>query len=351
MTSNHSLQAPATATAIQTSPRSTFARLAVAVIATLLVAGAMAAIIAILFPTPPPPPRAPFGMTVREAAPQASGFGAFLLAMQGAFYQHLQAAVSALKESGSAIWTLVAIGFGYGVFHAAGPGHGKAVISAYLVANERALVKGLMLCLAAAMLQALVAISIVLVALGVFTITAAGMDRLSGQVEIASFAAVALLGLLVTWRKAGGFLATLAAARGQSGTAFAQGCDDGCDHVHMPPPDAIDRMRNWREIAGVVFAAGVRPCAGALVILVFAASQGLLWAGIAATFAMALGTAVTTGAIATMAVFMKEIALRVAGGRGATSAVITAGIELLAGAFVLVVGLALLLGILSAGIF
>jgi nickel/cobalt transporter (NicO) family protein len=322
-------------------------RLAVMLLAALVVAGAMAAIIAVFFPAPPPPPRAPFGMTVREVAPQGNALAAFILAMQGAFYQHLQAAVSALRESGSAIWTLVAIGFGYGIFHAAGPGHGKAVISAYLVANERALAKGLMLCLAAAMLQALVAISIVLLALGVFTITAAGMDRLSGQVEIASFAAVAVLGLLVTWRKAGGFLAVLALARGQAGTALAE----GCDHAHMPPPDAIDRMRNWREIAGVALAAGVRPCAGALVILVFAASQGLLWAGIAATFAMALGTAATTGAIATMAVFMKEMALRVAGGRGAKTAVVTAGIELLAGAFVLVVGLALLLGMLGAGLF
>jgi nickel/cobalt transporter (NicO) family protein len=345
MTTMRSSQA--TAAESLASPSSGLARLAVALIATLLVAGMMAAIIAVLFPAPPPPPRAPFGMTVREAAPQASGIGAFLLAMQGFFYQHLQASVTALRDSGTAIWTLVAIGFGYGVFHAAGPGHGKAVVSAYLVANERALVKGLMLCLAAALLQAVVAISIVLVALGVFTITAAGMDRLSGQVEIASFAAVALLGLFVTWRKAGGFLAMLRMARGKAGVAVAE----SCDHVHMPPPEAIDRMREWREIAGVVFAAGVRPCAGALVILVFTASQGLLWAGIAATFAMALGTAVTTGAIATTAVFMKELALRVAGGRGVLTAVVTSGIELLAAAFVLVVGLALLFGMLGAGIF
>jgi nickel/cobalt transporter (NicO) family protein len=322
-------------------------RLAVALLAVLIVAGAMAAIIAVFFPAPPPPPRAPFGMTVREVAPSGNAVGAFILAMQGAFYQHLQAAVSALKDSGAAIWTLVAIGFGYGVFHAAGPGHGKAVISAYLVANERALVKGLMLCLAAAMLQAFVAISIVLLALGVFTITAAGMDRLTGQVELASFAAVALLGLFVTWRKAGAFLAMLDMMRGRSGAAVVE----GCDHVHMPPQEAIDRMRDWREIASVVLAAGVRPCAGALVVLVFAASQGLLWGGIAATFAMALGTAMTTGIIATMAVFMKEIALRVAGGRGAVTAVATSGIELLAGAFVLVVGLALILGMLGSGVF
>ena len=322
------------------APSNGVARLAIALTATLLVAGVLAAILAVLFPAPPPPPRAPFGMTVRETAPQATGFGAFLLAMQGFFYQHLQASVSALKESGGAIWTLVALGFGYGVFHAAGPGHGKAVISAYLVANERALVKGLLLCLAAAMLQAVVATAVVLTAIWMFAMTAAGMDRLSGRVEIASFAVVALLGLFVTWRKAGGFLAMLRVARGGAVTDAA----GGCDHVHLPPPDAIDRMRSWREIVGVVLAAGMRPCTGALVVLVFAASQGHFWGGIAATFAMALGAAMTTGAIATVAVFMKGLALRAAGGRGAATAIATSGIELLAAAFVLVVGLALLSG-------
>ena len=50
--------------------------------------------------------------------------------------------------------------------------------------------------------------------------------------------------------------------------------------------------------------------AGALIVLVFALAQGLFAAGIAATFAMAVGTALTTGAIAAIAVFAKNLALR-----------------------------------------
>ena len=99
----------------------------------------------------------------------------------------------------------------------------------------------------------------------------------------------------------------------------------------------------------VAVAAGIRPCAGALVILVFALSQGMFPAGIAATFAMALGTALTTGAIAALAVFAKVLALRLAGGRGANGAVAIAGIELIAASFVLVLGSALLLGLWTAG--
>jgi ABC-type nickel/cobalt efflux system permease component RcnA len=122
---------------------------------------------------------------------------------------------------------------------------------------------------------------------------------------------------------------------------------ESCDHVHMPPPEELSRLTRWRDMAGVAIAAGIRPCAGALIVLVFALSQGLFAAGIAATFAMALGTALTTSAIAALAVFFKAMALKVAGGRGASGAIAIAGLELLAGAFVLVLGLSLLHGLWS----
>ncbi|MDZ4369370.1 MAG: nickel transporter, partial [Afipia sp.] len=104
-----------------------------------------------------------------------------------------------------------------------------------------------------------------------------------------------------------------------------------------------------REMAGVVLAAGLRPCAGALIILVFANAQGLLWAGIAATFAMALGTALTTGALAALAVFFKFAALRFAGGGSLRGARIIAGLEVLAAAFVAVLGAALFFGLWIGG--
>jgi nickel/cobalt transporter (NicO) family protein len=68
-------------------------------------------------------------------------------------------------------------------------------------------------------------------------------------------------------------------------------------------------------------------------------------AGIAATLAMSLGTALTTSAIAAVAVFAKALALKVAGGRGASGAIAMAGIEFLAAAFVLVLGASLLAGL------
>lgn len=319
-------------------------RLIVMALAIAVVAGGLALLAAAISgwtPPPPPPPRNPFGIPLpREAPPSTTGIGGMILAWQSVFYRELMVSLKAVAASPAALWGLLGLAFGYGVFHAAGPGHGKAVISGYIVADDRSLRRGLGLSFAAAILQALVAIALV----GTLTIalrqTVQTMAAATDIVERVSFALVAIVGAFVLWRKAG---ALLALGHG------AQAHDPSCDHVHMPGPDEIARLRNWREMAGVVVAAGLRPCAGALIILVFAASQGLLWAGIAATFAMALGTALTTGALAALAVFFKFAALRLAGGSSLRAARTLAGLELLAAAFVAVFGAALFLGLAMSG--
>ncbi|MCJ2006321.1 nickel/cobalt transporter [Methylobacterium sp. J-092] len=281
-----------------------------------------------------PPPRSPFGIGFREAAPSATGLGGWLLAIQSSFSRSLQAALAAIKGGGD--WMpLVTLGFAYGIFHAAGPGHGKAVIAGYLFAGERALRRGFGLSFAAAILQALVAIAIVGTGRLVLGATAAGMTRAGNTIEIVSFALVAAIGLAVTWRKAGR-LADLGAPAA---------CGPECGHARLADARALETLDTWRERAGVVAAAGSRPCAGAVLILVFAAAQNMLAAGVLAVFAMALGTALTTGALASLAVFAKGAALRIAGGRGRAGVVAIGALELLAGAFVLVLGLAMLSGL------
>ncbi|MBJ6126466.1 nickel/cobalt transporter [Microvirga splendida] len=318
-------------------------RVGIMLAAIAVVAAVMGLIGLWLGPIGKPPPRNPFGMGLREATPSGS-IGAWILSVQSDFYASLRDSVRELKENGSAFLTLLLVGFAYGVFHAAGPGHGKAVISGYLVADEKALRKGFLLSLAAALVQALVAIGIVSLVSLVLRATASTMNSIALNVEVASFIAVALLGAVITWRKAGKVLGVIALAR----NPYASVQED-CDHAHLPPPDEINRLTRWRDMAGVAIAAGIRPCAGALIVLVFALSQGLFAAGIAATFAMALGTALTTSAIAALAVFFKAMALKLAGGRGAWGAIAIAGLELLAAGFVLVLGLSLLYGLWAAG--
>ena len=319
-------------------------RLGIMLAAVAIIALAMGLIGLWLGPVSKPPPRNPFGMGLREATPSGS-LGAWILSVQSGFYGSLQAGVREMKQNGSALYSLLLVGFAYGIFHAAGPGHGKGVISAYLVADEKALRKGFALSLAAALVQALVAIAIVVRR----EHPAARHRRHHEQAR--------------DERGTGELRRRRPARRGhrlaQGGQVFGRHgpCPQSarlrfrtdCDHVHMPPPEELGRLTRFRDMAGVALAAGIRPCAGALIVLVFALSQGVFAAGIAATFAMALGTALTTGAIAALAVFFKAAALRIAGGRGASGAIAIAGLELLAAAFVLVLGASLLYGLWAVG--
>ncbi len=121
------------------------------------------------------------------------------------------------------------------------------------------------------------------------------------------------------------------------------GCGPDC--AHMPDARRAAEAGSWRERAGIVLAAGSRPCAGAVLVLVFALSQGVAWAGVLAVLAMAVGTALTTTALAALAVFAKRAALALAGGRGQAGTLALGGLELLAAAFVLVLGIAMLAGL------
>ncbi len=298
----------------------------------ILIAGLLVALLAWLVAPgiAAPPPRSPFGIGFREAAPSATGLGGLILSLQASFSRAMNAAVSALKGGGD--WTpLVGLAFAYGVFHAAGPGHGKAVIAGYILAGERAFRQGCALSACAALLQSLVAMALVGVGSLILNATAATMTRAGTFIEMASFALVAAAGLALTWRKAGQL------AEG------AASCGPNC--THGPDARTAGDARSWRERGGIVLAAGSRPCAGAVLVLVFALSQGVAWAGILAVLAMSVGTAITTTALAALAVFAKRTALAIAGGRGQVGALAVGGLELVAAAFVLVLGTTMLAGL------
>src|SRR5215467_16274213 len=109
----------------------------------------------------------PFGMTRGAPQPEIGGVAGWILEKQAEFYRMLSGAIRAAKADGSAAWGLMGISFAYGVFHAAGPGHGKAVISSYLVANDETWRRGVALSAASALLQAVVAVVLVSIAAGI----------------------------------------------------------------------------------------------------------------------------------------------------------------------------------------
>jgi len=342
-------------------------RVGLALLALLVAALVVFGLGALLAGTVPVAPKNPFGVGIREAAQSGSGLGGWILAEQEWFYRQLESALKPGPEHPGIAFGMILLAFAYGVFHAGGPGHGKAVISAYLIANEQALKRGILLSSAAALLQALVAMGIVLTAALILHATAIGMTRLADHVEVISFMAIALFGLVLTWRKAAPVAAFVAVERqaidrpyfhthghahahphshAHAHPVHGHDAHDGCSH-HVPAELVQSQSFRWRDAGPVVLAAGSRPCSGAIIILVFALSQGILGSGIAAVFAMAAGVAITVSALAVLSVFAKQAAQRFVGGEG-RYAVAGAALELLAAAFVAMLGLGLLLTQLGA---
>jgi ABC-type nickel/cobalt efflux system permease component RcnA len=314
----------------------------------------------------------PFGGPRPSAEPPAAGIIGWILAKQSEFYREMSGTIRAAKSDGSAVWTLLGISFAYGVFHAAGPGHGKAVISSYLVANEETARRGIVLSFASALLQALVAVAIVAVFAWLLSSTAKTMCSAEKAIEIASYGLIAAFGARLVWTKGGGFFRALqakpapAAAHRHHEHDHHHGHDHGdhdhhhhdhahdhvhdehCGHSHGPTPDQLAGPGGWRRGLGTIFAVGLRPCSGAILVLVFSLAQGLFWAGIAATFVMGLGTAITVATIAIVAVSAKGLARRLSSGREGGGALMMRGIEFGAAGLVLLFGLGLLFGYLAA---
>jgi len=311
----------------------------------------------------------PFAVGGDEGAVgRVSGLTAWIIEQESTFSRMLDGALRAAKQNGIAFFGLVGLSFAYGVFHAAGPGHGKAVITSYMVSNERALRRGLIISLLAAILQGLVAIALVGAAAGLFRATAQNMNAAARSLELASYCGIILLGAVLLATKGAALAAAVrrtwavpvmpmfasasprwAAFRQQNPKMFL--ADDGsadhvhgpgCGHFHAPDPRQLGESFSWKSAAMTIGTAGARPCSGAILILVFALAQNIFMTGIAAVFAMALGTAITTGGLATMAVFAKKMAVRFSGRGSARAEIIGRLIEVGAALCVLLFGLALL---------
>ncbi len=288
-----------------------------------------------------------------EAAGVTGGVAGLILSWQSKFHAALQAAARSLKDDPAALATLLFSSFAYGVFHAAGPGHGKAVLTSYMVASETALRRGLALAGLAALLQGMVAICLVGVAALLFRATAGQMNDAARWIELASYAAIAALGARLTISKGRAFLAALQAPVSTSSSRFACEAIDDPSHVHGPdcghflPPDPATLGApafRWRDALATVVAAGLRPCSGAILVLVFTLSQNMFAAGVAAVFAMSAGTALTTGALASLAVYAKSAAMRWSGPESRRALLIARSAEFVAALLVMLLGGALLAG-------
>jgi nickel/cobalt transporter (NicO) family protein len=425
-------------------------------------------------------PRPGAGPGLGPCSVPRDGILGWVFAKQAEFSRQFSDLIRASKADGTAAWSLMGLSFLYGIFHAAGPGHGKAVISSYLVANEETWRRGVVLSFLSALMQAMVAVSVVGIAFALLHATAAAMNGAVNVIEIVSYLLIiwvgarlllvkgwsfvralfgieagpleaptlALLlalvdvslleittatlyatvgaerlieqlgyflvqalcvsllflrgrGLLAALRERGRPIAALGAAVTPAGLAHGydahehdhehdHGHDHGhdhdhdhahehcdhddhahaaepghaahCDHdhghshhdhdhddasawghAHGPEPEELAGPGGWRRGLTAIVAVGLRPCSGAILVLVFALVQGMFWVGVASTFMMGLGTFITVAAIASMAVGFRSLAQRIAGARSGYGMLAMRGIE--AGAAVVIIAFgALMLG-------
>ena len=306
----------------------------------------------------------PFGMSRSPAPAEVGGFTGWILAKQAEFYRQFSGLIRAAKTDGSAAYTLMGISFLYGIFHAAGPGHGKAVISSYLIANDETWRRGVALSFASALLQAVTAVALVGIAAVLLGATAKMMGDAVRVIETVSYALIALIGLRLLWVKGRAFLRLLREETHEHDAHAHHGHAHGHDHhahdhahdhnhedeasawghAHAPEPQELAGQHWLRRGLAATVAVGLRPCSGAIIVLVFALAQGIFWVGVASTFVMGLGTAITVTAIATVAVGARHFAGRLAKAKPGVGMLLVRGLETAAALVIIVFGVTLLAG-------
>ena len=287
---------------------------------------------------------------------------------------------------------LIGFSFIYGMLHSLGPGHGKVIVSTYLATHPTKAKASLVLTVVPAFLQALVAILLVSVLLWGFSASMRMVNDKANMFVSLSFALVAVVGALICWKALKNIyttmrtpklkvkaITTLAADTSspisvQSPMALRSSVlagsmvlnpsnalqtaehvhadhshsDCGCGHQHVADADAINKASTLREYAGIIVTIGVRPCTGAIMVLLFANMVGLYWMGVVSAFAMAVGTAFTTSTIAIMTLTGKNLIKRylAAGNKNNSASLKAAGhyLQLFGGVLLVLIGLLLMSG-------
>jgi ABC-type nickel/cobalt efflux system permease component RcnA len=250
-----------------------------------------------------------------------------------------------IDKSLAAAGALISISFAYGIFHAIGPGHGKVIVSSYLLADESDIKRGILLAFLSALAQAvtaIVAVGALAIILGLTHRAVAGAVPL---IERASFAFVIAVGAMLLWR-------ALRPSHGHNhhhdehdhARDHHHQHDHSHDgHAHMPGPQEIRQAHGWRDMAAIVLAVGLRPCTGAILVLLYALTRGAFLVGALSSLAMSIGTAITVSLLAVLTVMSRKLAFRIVGtadNRWTTR--VELGLQVAGGLFILLMGLLML---------
>jgi ABC-type nickel/cobalt efflux system permease component RcnA len=275
--------------------------------------------------------------TAEEGQPslwQRAG-GAFL-AVQSSVNRAINSRLVQIKRQHSlaALLAGLAIAFGYGVFHALGPGHGKAVLLSYFVSHDARIARGIWMGTQIALFHVASAIVIVVAVHVVLQQAfARPVDEL-GFLKVASYGAITAIGIAML---CGALRARLAGPGHDRGHHHDHVHDAGCRHRH-------DLAAAWRSGGLLSLAVGLIPCSGAVLILVYCLANGLLLSGVMMAGSIALGMAITLALIGIVTIYARQGAIAVAGRSGRRRSALPAMLGLLGPGFITLFGAVMLLG-------
>ena len=212
----------------------------------------------------------------------------------------------------SAGFSLVLLSFIYGILHSLGPGHGKLIVSTYVATHPTKIKISLMLTVLSALLQAIVAIALVSFLLTVFNASMREVNGEANRLVSLSFYTVLILGVLIIWRNGKAMIKSLFYRKptfkiksikplgSKIETPKVEAC--ACGHVHFAGAETINNASSLKEYLAIIFSVGLRPCTGAVMVLLFANMVDIYWLGVVSAFMMSIGTALTTSVIAIMTI-------------------------------------------------
>ncbi|MCT4701497.1 nickel/cobalt transporter [Enterobacteriaceae bacterium H20N1] len=239
-------------------------------------------------------------------------------AWQKSINQQLSSLLRQVAENPArAGWSLLSFSFVYGVLHALGPGHGKVVITTWLATHPSQLKSSLKLTFAASLLQGLVAIALVVVVLGILQLPSRQLHMSSFWLEKGSYLLVGVLGVMLGLRALRQLRRAL--RKPTKFTAFSihhvHDANCGCGHQHLPTEKQLAAGEDWRARATIILSMGLRPCSGAIMVLLFSKVIGVFSWGMLSALAMAAGTSITISGLALLVHSFRTLAVRLSGNK------------------------------------
>ncbi|MBL4739854.1 MAG: nickel/cobalt transporter [Sneathiella sp.] len=269
----------------------------------------------------------------------------WVLAYQKTFHNDLVTALKMMTAKGSsaAADSLIIGSFLYGIFHAAGPGHGKIVLTTYLLTHPHKLSQGIGIAAIGALCQGMVAIILVY---GLLYLAGWVLREANSAVawsERLSYLFMAIIGAFLILRImrqeiSRYFLKTQSAALHSHDKHTAE----DCGHNHMPSSEQLEQVRGFLSVFSVVLAMGLRPCLGAVLVLALAKAATLPWAGVGAVIAMSAGTSITVATLAFLAVKIRHKVTSQITNKNPLWKMAASGMALMGGGLLLFIGISLL---------